>query len=361
MATRPCNLRTVPRRPKRSALVRRLEPPASTISLPINRVTFVKALYPRLREDDANIERLRAAIDLVPPIVVARGHVLVDGFHRWQAFRREGRSSIPAIDLGNITDTEIFNESIRRNAAHGLQLSLRDKEHLTVKLWQTYAHLRNGERVAEIAKVLAVSTKSIERWTKDIRALEKEAQKNTAWDMWLDGGTEQQIAEEVQVHQTTVGEWIKEKRQQSEFLNPPESRQHFDVWQFATPDDDAGTPSFFGKLAPQVVENLLWLYTEPGQVVVDPFAGGGTVIDVCKRMGRRVWASDLFPVTPTLPIHEHDITTGWHKSAPAKADFILFDPPYWMQAAGRYSSDPADLGNMPLDDFLGAWRSKPQR
>jgi hypothetical protein len=91
-------------------------------------------------------------------------------------------------------------------------------------------------------------------------------------------------------------------------------------------------------------------------MVVDPFAGGGTVIDVAKRMGRRVWASDRCPSTPTLPIHEHDITTGWPKSAPAKADFILLDPPYWKQSARRYSSAPTDLGNMSLNGFLAAWR-----
>ena len=110
-----------------------------------------------------------------------------------------------------------------------------------------------GDRTAEIAKLLAVSTKSIERWTKDLRAQEKEVQKAETWDMWLDGASEQQIADAIQVHQTTIGEWVKEKRQQSEFLNPPESRQHFDVWQFATADDDAGTPSYFGKLPPQIM------------------------------------------------------------------------------------------------------------
>jgi transposase len=330
--------------------------PASTITIAIDSITFVKALYPRLREDAATIERYRAAIDLLPPIVVARTHVLVDGLHRLQAHRREGRDSICAIDLGNITDAEIFNESIRRNAGHGLQLSLRDKEHLASKLWQTYAHLLNADRTAEIAKLLAVSTKSVERWTRDTRAREKEAQKERAWDMWLDCKTEQQIADAIQVHQTTVGEWIKEKRQLPEFLSPPESRQHFDVWQFATADDDAGTPSYFGKLPPQIIENLLWLFSEPGQIVVDPFAGGGTVIDIAKRMGRRVWASDRCPATPTLPIHAHDITTGWPSAAPARANFIFLDPPFWIQSTGRYSSDPADLGNMSLDDFLAAWQ-----
>src|ERR1019366_8190017 len=102
-----------------------LEKAVATITIATEAVVLIKALYPRLREDDAAIERYRTAIDLLPPIVVARGHVLVDGFHRLQAYRREGRNSISAIDVGNITDAEIFNESIRRNAGHGLQLSLR--------------------------------------------------------------------------------------------------------------------------------------------------------------------------------------------------------------------------------------------
>jgi hypothetical protein len=37
-----------------------------------------------------------------------------------------------------------------------------------------------------------------------MRAQEKEAQKAQTWDMWLDGASEQQIADGIQVHQTTV-------------------------------------------------------------------------------------------------------------------------------------------------------------
>lgn len=35
--------------------------------IPVDQVVFVKELYPRLREDDAAIERYRAAIDRLPP------------------------------------------------------------------------------------------------------------------------------------------------------------------------------------------------------------------------------------------------------------------------------------------------------
>lgn len=320
-------------------------------TLAVEEVEFVKELYPRLREDDAAIERYRTAIDLLPPITVARGRVLVDGFHRWQAHRRENRQEIAVEDLGNLTDTEIFNESIRRNATHGHQLSAKDKAHLAGKLWQTLAHLSSAERTAEIASLLAVSERTVQGWTKDARAFEKQAQQDKAWDLWLDCWTQQAVAAAVGMSQPEVSRLIQE-RSSAQTNTPPASRQHFDIWNFATAD---GESSYYGKMPPQVVENLLWLYTEPGQVVVDPFAGGGTTIDVAKQMGRRVWASDRKPSTPTLPIHEHDITTGWPVDAPSKAELILLDPPYWCQAKGRYSDDGADLGNMSLDDFLSAW------
>jgi hypothetical protein len=57
-----------------------------------------------------------------------------------------------------------------------------------------------------------------------------------------------------------------------------------------------------------------------GSIIVDPFAGSGTTIDVAKRMGKRVWARDLTPFTPNLPIHQHDITRVWPEGAQGKAD-----------------------------------------
>lgn len=319
----------------------------------VDEVEFVKELYPRVREDDAAIERYRAAIEKLPPITVARGRVLVDGFHRWQAHRREGIAEIAAVDLGNLTDAEIVRESITRNSAHGQQLSAKDKQRLAGQLWQTFAHL-NGGRVAEIASLLSVSERSVQDWTKDARTNEKADQQAKAWDLWLDCKDEREIESELGIPKSTVADWVSEKRKSADFGQSPESRQHFDVWSFQAAAES--NSSYFGRMPSQVIENLLWLYTDPGDVVVDPFAGGGTTIDVAKAMGRRVWASDRKPSTPTLPIHEHDITTGWPSAAPKKADFILLDPPYWMQAKGRYSDSPDDLGNQSLTEFAESWK-----
>jgi DNA modification methylase len=320
--------------------------------LPIGDVQFVKELYPRLKEDDAAIERYRAAIEKLPPIVVARGGILVDGFHRWQAFKRENRTEVPFVDLGNLSDAQIIRESIERNAKHGQQLSAADKKNLAGQLWWSFASMPNGERTREIAELLSVSERSVENWTKDARQQEKEALKAKVWDLWLDCLSERQIEDNTGVPRATFQAWVAEKRKDAETGQAPESRQHFDVWSFSKADGDS---SYFGRMPPQVVENLLWLYTSVGDVVVDPFAGGGTTINVAKDMGRRVFASDRKPSTPMLPIHEHDITTGWHPDAPKKAKLILLDPPYWQQAAGRYSDSPDDLGNMSLEAFYDAW------
>jgi hypothetical protein len=132
------------------------------------------------------------------------------------------------------------------------------------------------------------------------------------------------------------------------------------VWQFPTTDREAGgQQSYFGAVPPQVMENLLWFFTEPGHVVVDLFAGSGTTVDVAKAMGRRVWAADIRGnhYSPHLPIHQHDATSGWPDTAPRKADLVFLDPPYWRQAAGRYSSEPGELAEMDLEAFYAAWRA----
>src|ERR1700676_2527862 len=93
------------------------------------------------------------------------------------------------------------------------------------------------------------------------------------------------------VDHKTVSEWCGEKSDEYENSPPHATRedpwgvvQHFDVWSFASGGAES---SYFGRMPPAVVENLLWAFTEPGDIVVDPFAGGGTTIDVGKAMGRR--------------------------------------------------------------------------
>lgn len=334
----------------------------------ISDIRVIPDLYPRVKEDPAAIARYRDGIDNLPAVTIARDGILVDGYHRLQAHKLEGRDTIRAEDLGNLSDAEIFNEAVERNATHGQQLSRDDKAHVARKLWRTLAHLENGGRKSLIAQRLSISERAVERFTKEERDAEEKEQKDKALSLWLDCHTQEEIAAAVGVTDGTVSNWINSNfRQLSQFgvrpgANPDRKDdwgnvQHFDVWSFSMPKED--NTGYFGAMPPQVVENLLWLYTDIGDIVFDPFAGSGTTIKVAREMGRRVWASDRIPYTDLLPIHQHDIAKdGWPSIAPKRdVKFVLLDPPYWIQAKERYSKDPEDMGNMPYEQFMAAWNS----
>ena len=342
-------------------------------TIPVESVQYIKEIYPRLSPSDETIDLYRASLDELPPITVAQSasagsNVLVDGYHRWQAHQREGARFIAADDLGALSDFEILRESVRRNSRHGRQFTSKEKRANCDRLWSMWPQedaRKGGEKIDELAADLGVSKRSVEMWTKDARAAAQLQLQADAWDMWLDcEHTQDEIAEILAVPQRTVANWLSQTRNSADLAKPPGatdgkpwgSIQHFDVWQFGS---DGGDSTYFSRMPPGIVENLLWFWTEPSGIVVDPFAGSGTTIKVAKRMGRRVWSSDRRGNywDKTLPIHEHDIAAGWPADAPAKADLILLDPPYWQQARGKYSDDQEDLGNQSLDDFYKSWAS----
>jgi DNA modification methylase len=97
----------------------------------------------------------------------------------------------------------------------------------------------------------------------------------------------------------------------------------------------------------------LYFYTQPFDIVVDPFAGSGSTINICKKRLRRYWVSDRKPIPERA--HEMrlwDMTEGLpplHNWRDAK--LVYLDPPYWKQVEGKYSQDATDLANMTLEDF----------
>ena len=121
----------------------------------------------------------------------------------------------------------------------------------------------------------------------------------------------------------------------------------FNVWQY---EESKNEESFYEK---RILSNLLYLYSQPFDVIIDPFAGKGSTIDVCKNRLRRFWVSDRKLYGPRMnQLRESDIL----KNMPLIEDWnsvsvTFLDPPYWAQAAGKYSNDREDLGNMTLENF----------
>ena len=108
-----------------------------------------------------------------------------------------------------------------------------------------------------------------------------------------------------------------------------------------------GTPSFTGATPSYVIWNLLERYTREGDLVIDPFCGGGTTLDVATELGRRASGYDVAP-------RREDVLRADARALPledASADFFFMDPPYSTHV--EYSDSPDCIGR--LDAFEPAY------
>jgi len=120
----------------------------------------------------------------------------------------------------------------------------------------------------------------------------------------------------------------------------------FTVWNFSNCDERFGVPNFPGRIPGQIVQNVLYYYTNEGDLVVDPFAGSGTTIDVCNFMKRNCLCYDVAPIREE--IKKHDIKEGFPKKA-QNCDLIFLDPPYWNMRSEKYSAN--SVSSLSLEDF----------
>ncbi|MEE9610435.1 MAG: hypothetical protein V3W19_04245 [Desulfatiglandales bacterium] len=120
---------------------------------------------------------------------------------------------------------------------------------------------------------------------------------------------------------------IKESRP-SEY---PQWLCYTDIWNISDCDDRFGTP-YPGRIPGQIVLNTLYYFGCPGGLVIDPMAGGGTVMDVCKAKKIRCFAFDIKP--SRTGVKKHDASKPW--PVKEKAGLIFIDPPYGSQQAESY-------------------------
>lgn len=124
------------------------------------------------------------------------------------------------------------------------------------------------------------------------------------------------------------------------------------------------TATYRGNFAPQIPRNLILLYTEPGEVVLDPFVGSGTTLIECKLLGRKGIGVDINPCAIELCNKNLDFEVPGSLPQLTRVgdarnldfleeesmDLIIAHPPY--ADAIKYSDLPGDLSLIhEIDEF----------
>jgi ParB family transcriptional regulator, chromosome partitioning protein len=126
----------------------------------------------------------------------------------------------------------------------------------------------------------------------------------------------------------------------------------FNVWSFSAPDDRFGMKNYPGRTPGQIMQNILYYWTEKGGLVIDPMAGGGTMVDVANFMGRKCLAYDLEPVRKD--IHFNNIRNGLPDKT-VGCNLVFLDPPYWGgvgQQPKGYTKKEGALSNMSAEEYM---------
>jgi len=317
------------------------------MKLKTSEIIYDEKIYPREKVDMNIVAQYRDAIENLPNIVVDKKNRVIDGYHRLLAYRGENVDEIEVEIFESEDDGECLLESIKRNAKHGKQLTSIEKKTLARNLY------KQSRSEVEIKQVLSISERTIRDYLKDMKAKEDESRDKRILELYLACWTQEEIAKEIQVDDTTISKILTNLKngELAKIQVPLASLQYTNLWEFNACDPEFGEKGYPGRMPGQIIENLLWYYTQPFDVVLDPMAGGGTTVDVCKKMYRRYMAYDLNPIE-TKGIKQNDITKGFPaRKIKDKPKLIVLDPPYSIQKKGEYTKHENDLSNQDLDGF----------
>ena len=127
----------------------------------------------------------------------------------------------------------------------------------------------------------------------------------------------------------------------------------WDYWFYNDVDKRFGD-DWPGRIPAQMIAHMLYYFTDQGELVLDPMAGGGVVPDTCLVMNRRCMSFDMDADPVSRPEIEKwywdPDNMKWPLDRKTKPDFILFDPPYFSKKADGYHKD--SIAGLSKKDYI---------
>lgn len=354
-----------------------------------------KDIYPRKRISqttvDSYTEAMKGEANFPPPLVQKIKEdgktriISLDGWHTTLAHIENEEDMIQVEHWKNkvIDKNEHLEElrlvSSKKNMIHGDRLSEGDIEFQVRRIAEDRPHDELNGMIKELAEEFSVTKGRMSQLIGDILSRRKASRDDLIYRMEKQGLTQKKIGEIVGLSKSGVSRRLsKFKAKLSQHLelgleedksidkiakehgyNPltpwimylegksdrerfriyggshsdlDDEPQAYDLWRYGNYDKRLGI-DYEGRTWGQICLNLLYYYSDQGDLVVDPMAGGGTMIDASLVMNRKCKAYDVKPARKD--IFENDIREGYPEEA-QNADLIFLDPPYYKRGEDLY-------------------------
>lgn len=141
--------------------------------------------------------------------------------------------------------------------------------------------------------------------------------------------------------------------------------EYTSVWSFPQRGSWATHKSSYrGNFAPQIARNIIEMYSQKGEIVLDPMVGGGTTLIECKLLCRNAVGLDINPqaikiTKETLKFNHHPASKQIVKTGDARdlsfvksnsIDLVLTHPPYMSiikYSGSQIDGDLSNISSMP--------------
>jgi len=212
----------------------------------------------------------------------------------------------------------------------------------------TLNHIQDPVQLSLARIVANVQRRDVQADPKELSELLSEVKRLTGW-------TQSQIADAISMSQQWVSKYLKDEPNDklpqngnsTAIIGKTFKPILYNVWGFGKCDSRFGKPNFPARVPGQIVVQLLYYYTNEGDLVVDPMAGSGTTQDACEYMRRKCLSFDITPIRDF--IKQNDIRNGFPEETKG-CDLIFLDPPYWKMKREDFGFD--SVSNEPLTEFL---------
>ena len=373
-------------------------------TIPISSIVLDEDIYPRKGIDPRRVgifaENLRDGFKFEPikvePAPDKPGkYRLLDGAHRWSAYKSTGLTETEAV-IKNLDGADPLLYAAQQ--AIGPRQLTEDEARDTARR----AYKKNSSLTsAAIGKAIGRARQTVDSYISDLRAVTQMGLDIKIFRMNRLGIPQDRIANRLEAKQVlihnhllkmpvlansinsdlsrgfTVSQ-VAEKHNWTEpmvwslALEDKEDLERFkalgwglrtwDQWEWNDCDKRFGD-DWPGRIPAQLIAHIFFYFSKPNDLIFDPMAGGGVTPDTCLALSRRCWAFDMSDRPDTRPeIEPHTwaslSTANQFNSTPAnpltsskeKPDLVIFDPPYFDKKASDYGEK--SISGLPKKEYL---------